>query len=125
MGTETAANMTDVDRDIADVEQIIRNSKKSIAIQAKSEIVQANENVKVVIAEVDKSLAEMGQSKVTYFRRGEIDTHMLQKMLGDVESEHDITSDFQEMNISQNSSNVSIKVINTLTVGKDIIRSLS
>ena len=122
MGTETAANMTDVDRDIADVEQVIRNSKKSIAKQAKSEIVQGNENVKVVIAEVDKSLAEMGQSTVTCFRRGEIDTRMLQKMLGDVESEHAMTSDFQQINILKNSSNVSIKVINTLTVGKDIIK---
>ena len=53
--TEAAVNMADLDPDIADVEQIIRNSKKSIAIQAKSEIVQGNENVKVVIAEVDKS----------------------------------------------------------------------
>ena len=121
-GTEAATNMADVDRDIADVEQIIRNSKKSIAIQAKSEIVQGNENVKVVIAEVDKSLAEMGRSTVTCFRCGEIDTRMLQRMLGDVESEYDMSSDFEQMNISQNSSDVSIKVINTMTVGKGVIR---
>ena len=114
--------MADVDRDIADVEQIIRNSKKSIAIQANSEIVQGNENVKVLITEVDKTLDEMDLRTVTCFRRGEIDTRMLQRMFGDVESEHDMTSDFEQINMSRTSSAVSVKVINTLKVGKDVIR---
>ena len=54
----------------------------------------------------------MDQSTVTCFRRGEIDTRVLQRMLGDVE----------QINILQKSCDVTIKVINTMTIGKDIIK---
>ena len=111
-----------LDQYIVAIEQVVRNSKKSIATQTKSEIVQGNENVKVVISEVNKSLAEMDRRPVTCFRRGEIDTHVLQRMLGDVESEHDMASDFDDMNLSRKSHYVTFKVKNTLNVGKNIIQ---
>ena len=111
-----------LDQDIMVIEQVIRNSKKSIATQAKSEIVQGNENVKVVITEVDRSLTEMDRRPVTCFRRGEIDTHVLQRMFGDVESEHDMASDFDDMSIGKPAKDVSIKVTNTLTVGTSTMR---
>ena len=114
-----------LDQDIVAIEQVIRNSKKSIAIQAKSEIVQGNENVKVVIKEVDKSLAEMDRGTVTCFRCGKIDTHVLQRMFGDVESEHDMTSDFDDMSIAKPLKDVSIKVKNTFIVGKRVVHLCS
>ena len=118
---ESADIKASFDQDIVAIEQVIRNSKKSIAIQAKSEIVQGNENVKVVIAEVDKSLAEMDRRAVTCFRRREIDSLVLQRMFGDLESEHEIVSDFDDMNMTR-TRDVTVKVTNNLTVGKNIIR---
>ena len=119
---ETSNIKANLDQDLVAIEQVIRNSKKSIAIQAMSEIVQGNENVKVVIAEVDKSLAEMDRRTVTCFRRGEIDTHVLQKMFGVVESEHDMPSDFDNMSIAKALNDVSFEVTSILTVGSSIVR---
>ena len=119
---KTADVKASLDQDIVAIEQVIRNSKKSIAIQAKAEIVQGNENVNVVIAEVDKSLAKMDRRTVTCFRRGKIDIHVLQRMFGDVESEHDMASDCYDMSIAESLKDVSIKVTNTLTVGTSRVR---
>ena len=120
--TGSAAMIADLDRDIADIQQIIRNSKKSIAIQAKSEIVQGSENVKVVIAEVDKSLAEMGRRTVGNFRSGEIDTQVLQRMFGDMESEDDLSSDFDDMKLSSPLRDVTVEVKNIIAFGSKAMR---
>ena len=118
----SATMIADLDRDISDIQQIIRNSKKSIAIQAKSEIVQWSENVKVVIEEVNKSLAEMDTRTVGNFRSGKIDTYVLHRMFGDMESEGDLSSDFDDMKLSSSLCDVTIKLKNTINFGTFITR---
>ena len=93
----------------------------SIAIQAKSEIVQGSENVKVVIAEVNKSLGEMDRHTVRNFRSGKIDTQALLRMFGDMESEDDLSSEFDEMKLSSQLRDVIIDVKNTINFGTDTI----
>ena len=119
--TGSAAMIADLDRDIADIQQIIRNSKKSIAIQAKSEIVQGSENVKVVIAEVDRSLAEMDRRTVTCFRRGEIDTHVLQRMFGSMESEDALAAVLNDIKLSSPLHDVTVQVKYIIPFGTDIM----
>ena len=104
-----------LDHDIADVEGIIRNSKKSIAIQAKPEIVQGNETVNVAIAEVRKSL-EIEQCPSRCFRRGDIDSQVLQRMFGEV------YSGFNCMATNVALVDVTLKVKNIISVGTHTAR---
>ena len=130
--SESFASTTDLDRDITEIERIIRNSKKSIAVHAKAEIVQGNENVKVVIAEIEKSLAKIDRRTATCFIPGEIDIHALQKMFGDLNPEHDVSSDidylgnfstdFAHMGISNTPLYVAMILKNTFSVGKEYVR---
>ena len=101
---------------------MIRSSKKSIALQAKAEIVQGNENVKVVITDVDKSLDAIDRCSVMYFRCGEIDADLLRNMLGGVSSAHNVSSDFDDLNVSAPSPIVTINVKRTIPIGKNIIK---